>query len=186
MLLRFFVGLFLLIVIPWLFACTPAPSLPVQADSTPSAVAVIPTVPPPPTAAGVFPPHSRVNLARAAQLDKTSTIEIARFAPPQDGKEYVPGSEFAVVATIRDKDKIAQFVRALDQDFQVGETPACIPDYQIRFKRADGVDVTLGYRCNNGKPTLVGGVTSNGTFTLGGEVQLPDLFKKLVAEQIGQ
>lgn len=127
-----------------------------------------------PSTPGAVPTAGRVNIAQAAGLTQTEAIEIAQFT------SATVKSGYTVRTTIRDPQTIAQWITVLNNELAVGQMPACIADYELRFKRADGVAATFGYMCRGKESYIIRGATSDRSFVLAGEVQLPDQFKTLV------
>jgi hypothetical protein len=138
-------------------------------------------------------PKGRVNIAQAARLDQTVSLEIIEEKTPKLSKPaVVRGSatreEKAIAqgvpprrVTIRDKQTIDQFVQSLNQELRVGIPPACIPQYVFRFHLPNGVIGEFYYMCEPiGPASFIGGDLSDKSFRLGGWVIVPEQFRTLV------
>jgi hypothetical protein len=126
-----------------------------------------------------FSTGSRVNLARAGRLAGAAALEIARFSAQGDANH-----PYTLVTTIGDRETLDRFVRLLDQELDVGPVPACIAEYELRFRRADGVAVTFGYTCGAGGAYFIRTQASDQSLSVLGQVKLPDEFRKLVSAQL--
>ncbi len=132
-----------------------------------------------PTQAAVFSTGSRVNLAQAGRLAGVAALEIARFSAQADAN-----APYTLVTTIRDRETLDRLVGLLDQELDVGPVPACIADYEQRFRRPDGVVVTFGYLCGPDGAYFISTQSSDQSLSVLGQVKLPDEFRELVSAQL--
>lgn len=146
--------------------------------------AAVEPAPPP----GTIATGSRVNLVQIARLALAEEVEVRKFsteaATAGDRNPYVSK------ASIRDRGTLDELVRALDAEVEVGMSPACIPNYEVVFHRSDGVVVTFGYLCSEGKQDswIIPHRTSvsDGSFRLGGEVKVSPRFRELLLAELAK
>ena len=132
-----------------------------------------------PTQSTVFSTGSQVNLAQAGRLAGAVTLEIARYSDQADANH-----PYTLVTTIQDRATLDRLVHLLDQELDVGPVPACIAEYELRFRRADGVVVTFGYTCGPGGAYFISTQASDQSLSVLGQVKLPDEFRDLFSVQL--
>ena len=87
----------------------------------------------------------RVNPVEAAQLTGTTSVEILQLDLDSDSPT---SGEYIVRLAIDDPDLVTRLLEALDTNLRVAPKLACIPEYTLRFQRADGSAEEFGYSCS--------------------------------------
>ncbi len=132
-----------------------------------------------PTLQTTYSTGSQVNLAQAGRLAGAVALEIGRYSDQADANH-----PYTLVTTIQDRDTLDRLVRLLDQKLDVGPVPACIAEYELRFRRPDVVAVTFGYTCGPGGAYFISTQASDQSLSVLGQVKLPDEFRELVSAQL--
>jgi hypothetical protein len=88
----------------------------------------------------------RVNVVKQAGLDQTTTIELLELDMASDSPTR---GEYVERVAIADPQLLDEILAALDTDLQVAPKVACIPDYTLRFRLADGAMQEFGYSCDS-------------------------------------
>jgi hypothetical protein len=118
----------------------------------------------------------RVNVVREAGLDQTAKIEILELDLASDSPTH---GEYVERLAIEDPQLLDQILASLDTDLQVTPIVACIPEYTLRFRFADGAVQEFSYGCD-GASFLRGGQD----FWRGKDYRPPEQFDALVQAQL--
>lgn len=117
-----------------------------------------------------------VNLMRAAGLEQTSSLEILELDLDSDSPT---SGEYVERVVISDPQLLDQVLAALDTDLQATPIVACIPEYTLRFRSADGGIQEFSYSCD-GASFLRG----KQDFWQGKDFRPPEQFDALLQAQL--
>jgi len=117
-----------------------------------------------------------VNLMRAAGLEQTSSLEVLELDLDSDS---LTSGEYVERVVISDPQLLDQVLAALDTDLQATPIVACIPEYTLRFRSADGGIQEFSYSCG-GASFLRGGQE----FLRGKDFSPPEQFDALLRAQL--
>jgi heat shock protein HslJ len=117
-----------------------------------------------------------VNLMRAAGLEQTSSLEVLELDLNSDSPT---SGEYVERVVISDPQILDQVLAALDTDLQATPIVACIPEYTLRFRSAEGGIQEFSYSCG-GASFVRGGQE----FLRGKDFSPPEQFDALLRAQL--
>jgi hypothetical protein len=119
------------------------------------------------------PGPSWINVVRETGLATTTRIEILKSTSDAP-------TDFVLMTAISDSATIQELVKDLNRRSMLGPPAACLPQYRLRFRLADGQVEEFDYYCEDGTSFLRG----SQLFWHMQEIQPPTEFDLLMARLV--